>query len=61
MQQAQATPEPIVVGRWYETVNKNNEWEGCCGKCGKVVPAVQLVPYRLPFGRGERWQCKSGC
>lgn len=37
------------------------QWVGTCGKCKREVAAVELSLKVLPFGRGERWQCKEGC
>ena len=50
----------VANGKW-ELAPKaaKQEWNGTCGKCGAVVPAVDLKLTVLPFGRGERWQCRE--
>jgi len=58
----------IAHGSWRETslalcateFKAGTQIVGTCGACGAVVAAVNLRLKRLPFGRGERWQCKEG-
>jgi hypothetical protein len=48
-------------GHWYPTIGKPNEWEGVCGSCGALMPAIRLKPRLLPYGRGHKWVCEDGC
>lgn len=54
-----------IPGRWYRMRDKGTvatgAWQGRCGKCGRMRPAVQLVHKIRPFGRGEYWGCREGC
>ena len=47
----EVTPQPVTP----------HEVQGQCQKCGATVAAIKLELKRLPFGRGEQWQCKGGC
>lgn len=38
---------------------QGTQWSGRCEKCCDVFPAVALTLVRLPFGRGEAWQCSA--
>ena len=52
----------VANGQWALAPQASpNEWNGTCGKCNAKVPAIALEIKSLPFGRGERWQCKGGC
>ena len=53
----------LKPGRWYETPKGSKaEWVAVCAKCGALKAAGDLELKRLPFGRGEQWQCaQSGC
>ena len=53
--------DPMVPGRWYPSDKPEHEWLGVCAKCGAITAAVTLELKRLPWGRGEQWQCKGGC
>jgi hypothetical protein len=53
--------EVRVAGRWYATGHTSPHFEGVCGKCGVVRPAIELELRQLPWGRGEVWACKGGC
>lgn len=56
---------PIVAyGEWTRARprrGRRTHYTGTCQKCERVVPAVSLELRRLPFGRGEQWQCRGGC
>jgi hypothetical protein len=48
----------VANGQWeLAPLTSKNEWNGTCGKCGFIVPAVQLKLVTLPFGRGEQYRC----
>jgi len=53
------TADKMVPGRWYFTEGPT-QVVGVCAKCGDVVPAITLTLKRLPFGRGEQYECQ-GC
>ena len=48
----------VANGKWeLAPVGNKNEWNGTCGRCMAVVPAVKLKLVILPFGKGERYEC----
>lgn len=52
----------IAHGKWQVTAPATPyRVEGTCQKCLIVKAAIDLELKRLPFGRGEQWQCKGGC